>query len=260
MRVDALKKTYEEATKGLAVFRQRVESNENGDELVSSKLRQAERVKKELKELKLRLKERSQMSRSIDRKYALYRSRYILRTGEIPSMDILEESYADVRFLREGDEVGGDVDGVDDMDEHVDEHVDDMDEHVDDMDEHVEESVDDHVEDPMDHPMDDPMDDYHNTHPNYPDDDDDTPYDTSYDASLAFTVDFLPHATSFAPSLDFEVAPLAPLTPRTSTAASPRRASTSPTPNPSLSRTTFNCHCATTRTSSRSRATPPSPT
>ena len=71
--MDAMKKKYDEAAKGLEVFRQRVESNKNGDESIVSKLRQAERVKKELKELKMRLKERSQMSRSIDRKYALYR-------------------------------------------------------------------------------------------------------------------------------------------------------------------------------------------
>lgn len=255
--MDAMKEKYDEAAKGLEVFRQRVESNKNGDESIVSKLRQAERVKKELKELKMRLKERSQMSRSIDRKYALYRSRYILRTGEIPSMDIMEKSYADVQFLKEGN---GYVDESvnEGMDESVDERADEsVDESVDEhMNEHMDEHMDDYPDHDTDHYPDDYPDDYANDQEDYPDD---TPYDTSYDTSFAFTVDFLPRPAS-SPSLDFEVVPPTPLTPRISTAALPRRASTSPTPNPSRSKTTSSCHCATTHTSSRSRAIRPSPT
>ena len=198
-----MKKKYDEAAKGLEVFRQRVESNKNGDESIVSKLRQAERVKKELKELKMRLKERSQMSRSIDRKYALYRSRYILRTGEIPSMDIMEKSYADVQFLKEGNGyVGESVD--EGMDESVDESVDEN------VDEHMDEHMDDYPDHDTDHYPDDYPDDYANDQEDYPDD---TPYDTSYDTSFAFTVDFLPRPAS-SPSLDFEVVPPTPPHPK----------------------------------------------
>ena len=218
-----MKKKYDEAAKGLEVFRQRVESNKNGDESIVSKLRQAERVKKELKELKMRLKERSQMSRSIDRKYALYRSRYILRTGEVPSMDIMEKSYADVQFLKEGNGYVGESvnEGVNEgMDESVDESVDEhMDEHMNEhMDEHMNEHMDEHMDDYPDHDTDhntdhypdDYPDDYANDQEDYPDD---TPYDTSYDTSFAFTVDFLPRPAS-SPSLDFEVVPPTPPHPK----------------------------------------------
>ena len=60
-----------------------MEGDKNLD-MIDEKLRKVKMASKELDELMQALRLRYQRSILIDKKYALYRNRYILRTGEIP--------------------------------------------------------------------------------------------------------------------------------------------------------------------------------
>ena len=56
-------------------------------------------AKEELKKLREKVQARGQISFQIDKKYSLYRNRYILRTGEIPSMECMSKPYSDTAYL-----------------------------------------------------------------------------------------------------------------------------------------------------------------
>ena len=95
-----VEKEYIEATKGNQLMKQYVASNSNGDDEIASTLKEIRIAKRELQNLLKKVNSRAQMSSLIDKKYSLYRNRFILRTGEIPEMELMEKPYADVSFLR----------------------------------------------------------------------------------------------------------------------------------------------------------------
>ena len=87
-------------------MKHRVESNDNGDDEIASTLKEIRIAKRELQALQKKVESHTQVSRLIDKKYSLYRNRFILRTGEIPEMDLMEKPYVDVSFLgAEGEKV-----------------------------------------------------------------------------------------------------------------------------------------------------------
>ena len=87
-------------------MKQRCEDNSNKDEY-SSLSRNLRIAKRELDEFTKQIKQRRGHSFLIDKRYSLYRNRYILRTGDIPDMDIMKKPYADISFLLKNEEEEG---------------------------------------------------------------------------------------------------------------------------------------------------------
>ena len=81
-------------------MRKRCEENENSDDSLGSIAKDIKDTMKEMKHIRDTVSAKLYQSRLIDKKYALYRNRYILRTGEEPDMSILKELYTDVSFLK----------------------------------------------------------------------------------------------------------------------------------------------------------------
>ena len=105
-RLLVIEKEYTDAAKGNQIMKHRVESNDNGDDEIASTLKEIRIAKRELQALQKKVESHTQVSRLIDKKYSLYRNRFILRTGEIPEMDLMEKPYVDVSFLgAEGEKV-----------------------------------------------------------------------------------------------------------------------------------------------------------
>ena len=81
-------------------MKDRIFEGEKNLDLLDEKLREVKMASKELDDLMQTLRSRLQRSLLIDKKYALYRNRYILRTGEIPPSDLLENPYIDVEYVK----------------------------------------------------------------------------------------------------------------------------------------------------------------
>lgn len=96
----------EYAENGNKVMKDRIFEGEKNLDLLDEKLREVKMASKELDDLMQTLRYRLQRSLLIDKKYALYRNRYILRTGEIPSSDLLENPYIDVEYVKEEESEG----------------------------------------------------------------------------------------------------------------------------------------------------------
>ena len=87
-------------------MKDRIFEGENNLDLLDEKLREVKMASKELDDLMQTLRYRLQRSLLIDKKYALYRNRYILRTGEVPPSDLLENPYIDVEYVKEEENEG----------------------------------------------------------------------------------------------------------------------------------------------------------
>ena len=85
-------------------MKQRCEDNSNKDDY-SSLSRNLRIARRELDELNKQIKRRRNQSYQIDKRYSLYRNRYILRTGVIPEMDLMKKPYTDISFLLKKEEV-----------------------------------------------------------------------------------------------------------------------------------------------------------
>lgn len=96
----------ESAENGNKVMKDRIFEGENNLDLLDEKLREVKMASKELDDLMQTLRYRLQRSLLIDKKYALYRNRYILRTGEVPPSDLLENPYIDVEYVKEEENEG----------------------------------------------------------------------------------------------------------------------------------------------------------
>ena len=96
----------ESAENGNKVMKDRIFEGENNLDLLDEKLREVKMASKELDDLMQTLRSRLQRSLLIDKKYALYRNRYILRTGEVPPSDLLENPYIDVEYVKEEENEG----------------------------------------------------------------------------------------------------------------------------------------------------------
>ena len=96
----------ESAENGNKEMKDRIFEGENNFDLLDEKLREVKMASKELDDLMQTLRYRLQRSLLIDKKYALYRNRYILRTGEVPPSDLLENPYIDVEYVKEEENEG----------------------------------------------------------------------------------------------------------------------------------------------------------
>ena len=82
-------------------MKKRCTENTNSDDELSTLTRDIKNAFKELERLRQSVSSKLYQSKLIDKKYALFRNRYILRTGEEPDMSILKELYTDVSFMKE---------------------------------------------------------------------------------------------------------------------------------------------------------------
>lgn len=103
-RLLLVEEEYIEATKGNELMKRYVESNSNGDDEIASTLKEIRIAKRELQALLKKVNSHAQVSSLIDKKYSLYRNRFILRTGTIPEMELMEKPYVDVSFLGQVEE------------------------------------------------------------------------------------------------------------------------------------------------------------
>ena len=87
----------------------RCSDNTNSDDELSNLARDIKSAFKELERLRKSVSSKLYQSKLIDKKYALFRNRYILRTGEEPDMSILKELYTDVSFMKEAKPVEEEV-------------------------------------------------------------------------------------------------------------------------------------------------------
>ena len=104
VRLLLVEEEYIEATKGNELMKRYVESNSNGDDEIASTLKEIRIAKRELQALLKKVNSHAQVSSLIDKKYSLYRNRFILRTGTIPEMELMEKPYVDVSFLGQVEE------------------------------------------------------------------------------------------------------------------------------------------------------------
>ena len=65
----------------------------------SSLAREVRLAKKELAAFQTQVRQRYAQSKRIDKKYSLFRNRYILRTGEEPVMELMNKPYSDISFM-----------------------------------------------------------------------------------------------------------------------------------------------------------------
>ena len=144
-RHSIVQKELDSAKRGHTTMMKRISEGKDNIDAVDAFLKSIKIAHKELSDFGDKLRTRLQRSTLIDRKYALYRNRYILRTGEVPSSQLTDEPYVDISFLKkhkEMEESSGDDEVITRVNEDVERPEDGNDTEETAEDEHSEDSGD----------------------------------------------------------------------------------------------------------------------